>query len=338
MRSFDGHHGKARRPGGFTLIELLVGILVVGILLSLLLVALRGAHSAGLAGAERRSVNAVKIAVVTFKDRFGFLPPLLKDQKTGSGRGPVITYPEPVSGQTERKFNIYDVTNDQDLRFLRGEGLQPADEDLRFSEASLPYYLAGACPVRVRGEDGAAPIDGVPGAGFLPPNADGTYKLTEAQKKPSTSAPRTLAGRVDPLVDTSKPALRLITDLNPDTVVGEPSAVKFANRKGDVYRYYRWLPDAKLKTASGTGSVSDAVYEDFYNIPIAVADWSAWKDNPQIRDARYAVVLPGADGLYGDEDLSVIAAKFGVPVPGGGDPAKALRSRARADNLVEFGS
>lgn len=319
--------------------ELLVGIVVIGIILSLLLVALRGARRAGLAAGERQSVVAVKLAVVTFKDRFGFLPPLIKDKKTGSGGGSIVVYPDPASGQPERKFNIYDVTKDLDLKDLRAEGDQPSDEDKRFSEVALPYYLAGACDVRVLSDTGAGPIDGVAGPGFMPPNPDGTFKLTPALKKPDATKPQSLAGRTDPLVEVGKPSLKLYKDvITPDPAVGEPAVAQLVNRDGKVYRYYRWLPDAKLKTASASGVASDSAYEDYYNIPIAVADWGAWKDNPQLRDARYAVVLPGADGLYGDEDIAAIAAKLSVPVPGGADAIKALRARARTDNIVEFGS
>lgn len=324
--------------GGFTLVELLVGIIVVGILLSLLLVALRGARNAGRAGAARRTVAALKIGVVAFKDRYGFLPPLIKDQKTGSGGGAIATFTDPASGQSERKFNIYDVTKDLDLKALRAEGDQPSDQDTRYSEVALPYYLAGACSVRVWANPNAGPIDGVPGPGFMPPNPDGTFKLTAALKLPDATAPKSHAGRAEPLVEVGKRTLQISSDLTTDPLIGEPTLVQFRDASSRVYRYYRWMPDEKLKTASASGVVSDSAYEDYYNIPIAVADWSAWKDNPQLRDARYAIVLPGEDGLYGDEAVADIAAKLGVAVPAGADAIKALRSKARADNIVEFGS
>lgn len=344
MLSIGGQRGgwrknpAAGRARGFTLVELLVGIVVIGIILSLLLVALRGARRAGLSAAERQNVNAVKLGVVTFKDRFGFLPPLLKDQKTGTGGGAIVVYTDPSSGQSERKFNIYDITKDLDLKDLRAEGDQPSDQDKRYSEVALAYYLAGACNVRVLADAGAGPIDGVRGPGFMPPNPDGTFKLTPGLKKPEPSKPQSLAGKSDPLVEVGKRSLHLYTDLASDPAIGEPSRAQLLNRDEKVYRYYRWMPDAKLRTATGTGSVSDAAYEDFYNIPIAVAEWSAWKDNPQLRDARYAVVLPGPDGLYGDEDIGDIATKLSVAVPAGADAIKALRARARNDNIVEFGS
>lgn len=338
-------HGAPSRRPGFTLVELLVSLVVLGIIMSLLMVALRGARRAGQAGAERQNVNTVKLAVVQFKDRYGFIPPLLRDQvKAGSRRGAVTTFPGP-SG-TERKFNIYDPNSsvpsirDPDLADLRRDAKQPSDADERFSLATLPYYLAGACEVRVLADPKAPPIDGVRGPGFMPPNPDGTYKLSAALKTGNPNASSTLAGKADPMVEAGKTSLQLYRDLVPDGTMGdEPTGAEFRNRKGIAYRYYRWLPDAKYPGASGTGAVSDAQLEDYYNIPIAVADWNLFKSEPRIRDAKYAVVLPGEDGAFGDEDIADLAKLMSVsPPPSSADAIRALRSKAAKDNIVEYGS
>jgi hypothetical protein len=305
--------------------------------MSLLMVALRGARRAGQAGAERQNVNTMKLALVQFKDRYGFIPPLIKDVKY---KKPVIAVLDASTDLMERRYNIYDITRAADQKDLRRDTAQPRDADERYSLVVLPYYLAGACDVRVTSDPKSAPIDGIVGPGFLPPNPDGTYKLSPALKKPTPDASISLAGKADPMVEAGKASLQLYKNLVADTTIGnEPSGAEFRNRKGIAYRYYRWLPDAKYPGTSTTGAVSDEQYEDYYNIPIAVADWTAWKTNPPIRDAKYAVVLPGEDGAFGDEEIDELASKMSVsPTPSSAAAIRALRSRAAKDNIVEVGS
>lgn len=198
----------ASRPA-FTIIELSVSILVIAILIGLLLVGLNQLSRGAQQGAERANVIALRIAVESFKNDFGFAPPLVNDGLTYPGATPATS---PLMSMSGRNFiDVYEPTDPSDVAFLQGETGNP---DLRFSIYSLPYYLVGVLD---------ADYDGKDGPGFREPARDGTF--------------RTVGGRlIDPLFDASGNADRLVE------VDRRDGRFELRDRNGIAYRYYRWLP------------------------------------------------------------------------------------------------
>ena len=200
---------RAAARAGFTIIELGVSILVIAILIGLLLVGLNQLSRTAQSGAERANVIALRIAVESFKNDFGFAPPLVNDGLVYPGGGtPGVPL---VSGGSRNFVDVYETSDPADVTFLQGDTGNP---DLRFSLYSLPYYLVGVLD---------ADYDGKDGPGFREPARDGTF--------------RTAGGRLfDPKFDVSR---------NPDKLV-EVNAMEgrfeLRDRNGIAYRYYRWLP------------------------------------------------------------------------------------------------
>lgn len=209
---------RARTRTGFTIIELAVSILVIAILIGLLLVGLNKMSRTAQGGAERANVIAMRIAVESFKNDFGFAPPLVNDGLTYPG---ATASTSPLLSVGGRNFvDVYE-TNDPtgaDTLFLQGEGANP---ELRFSVYSLPYYLIGVLD---------ADYDGKDGPGFREPSRDGAFRQAGGKL-------------IDPLFDAAGDSDRLV---EVDRIEGR---FELRDRNGVSYRYYRWLP---IDSASAT--------------------------------------------------------------------------------------
>ncbi|MEQ9095143.1 MAG: hypothetical protein RIE32_02650 [Phycisphaerales bacterium] len=195
---------------GFTIVELGVSILVIAILIGLLLVGLNQLSRSAQSGAERANVIAMRIAIESFKNDFGFAPPLVKDGLTYPGGTPMTS---PLVSMSGSNFvDVYRTDVASDVQFLQGN--VSGMEDMRFSVYSLPYYLIGVLE---------ADYDGKDGVGFREPARDGTF--------------RKAGGRLtDPLFDAAGDADRLVE------VDAQEGRFELRDRNGIAYRYYRWLP------------------------------------------------------------------------------------------------
>lgn len=207
MKHFDSH--TTRRARAFTLIELLVSIFIIGILIGLLVVGMRQAFAAARRAATTQDVSALKVAVQTFKNDNGFLPPLVKDGYAGSPdtSGPLIT----VGSRTVP--NVYSIANPVDLEYLRG---QSNDPKYRYSVYSLAYYIMGALD---------KDVDGLEGPGARTPKRDGSFDRLNNDTYDAIFAPKT-GGVVF--------AAWLPGD-DPST-----GRLELQDRNGVAYRYYRW--------------------------------------------------------------------------------------------------
>jgi type II secretory pathway pseudopilin PulG len=196
------------RRGAFTLIELLFVVAMVVMLIGLLLWGVNKAVLGARKASETNTVASLRMGVDQFKGQFGFIPPLVRDNRDGSDDGPLDANGiDPL---------IYRASVLADAEFLRGDTGDPKD---RYSIYSLPYYLIGVLD---------EVSDGIEGPGFLEPRRDGTFT------KRSTSSSRT--GRVfDPFFDASAKGIA--------TVNREEGRIELRNDKGAAYRYYRWLKD-----------------------------------------------------------------------------------------------
>lgn len=227
----DGR-GAAR---AFTIVELLVSIIVIGILVALLIVSVRATVRQTRGVADSQAAGAVRLALEQFRQEYGFVPPLVKDDG------------DPRAGSTDPLTSsgvllVYDVSDGTDSEVLRN---RPArDPDRRYSVYALSYYLVGSLP---------ASLDGVEGPGFRTPNRDGTFRLSDR----ATSEPK---------IDMGKGAF----SVEPDPDAKTNGRYELRDRRGTPIRYYRWLT-GREKTA-GNFVVEGP---DDLNVPAMVGDATA---------------------------------------------------------------
>jgi type II secretory pathway pseudopilin PulG len=312
---------------GFTLTEMMFSIGVVILLMSLLVVGLRMAARIAGKAADQQAVASLVMATEQFKQDFGFPPPLVQDNDPGIGVnfntptdqrvGPLY----PLNGPSEPVAFLS--TGDMAQRFPREEqylrgrkmGDGPLDGgDYRFSTYSLAYYLLGALGTDSQGNN----IDGVAGAGFLQPNADGTFRKTGGKK-------------YQPLFNTSRGVKGVVPI---DAVAGR---IELQDRRGVPFRYYKWRHGRQ----EPPGNVNNLVVEEpaDLNVPAVVGDPV---EDPSLRNAEYAIVAAGRNGVFGDwwdsthytETPSDI--KNGIGASQSMDDDQAARA-GREDNVVGVG-
>ncbi len=210
---------------------------------------------------------------------------------------PLVDDMDPLDRDAAR-VRYLDPSDPDDFDVLRGATIvdPDADPDMRFSVYSLAYYVMG-------GLDGA--IDGVEGEGFRKPRANGTFERVGGTASEALFRP------------TGDGGLRY---LDSDLTTGR---VVLLDRHGNPYRYYRWV--------NGDEDAEITGIEDI-NVPAVVGDPT---QNPELRDATFAIVSAGRDGLFGD------AATEGLPALqnayGAGLSVDELQRKARQDNVVEVG-
>ncbi|MFN0132138.1 MAG: hypothetical protein ACKVW3_06360 [Phycisphaerales bacterium] len=203
-------------------------------------------------------------------------------------------------------FRLSDFSVGGDVEKLRAVPADPnlAPADLRFSIYSIPIYLIGALD---------APIDGKSGPGLRVPKKEGSFEK---------------AGKIiDPFFDVSRNAKALFA------VDAAKGRYVLRDGKGVAFRYYFWLHD------QGDPPLNTAL-KDYLNIPWIIGDES----NPDFRDAQWAIVSAGPNGVFGDEDLLPVThpqhltlAEMQAKMGAGTLSGPALRAQAREDNSVEVG-
>ncbi len=306
------------RPG-FSLVEILFVILMIFLLMGLLLGAVHFVTKQARGAADAATVNSLKQAVSKFNQEFSFPPPLVKD-----GYVPAFTPAGPLNpagppATLTQVPVVYSAGVLGEQRFLRfadptsTNGPPPAfgAADLRFSLYSLSYYVLGVLD-----------SDGLPGPGFRTPKRNGSFEK---------------AGRTfSPFFDFKGNA-QAVVESTPGT-----GRFELRDSHGVAFRYYRWTPGREYP--SGSGNYEVRTVADL-NVPWMVGDPNT---NPELKNANYAIVAAGPNGLFGDEIALKAAApthpqamiqsdfelKLGVP---SNLAMTDLITKAMSDNIVVVG-
>ena len=310
-----------RARGAFTLVELLLMILIVAILIGLLTVGMRYALAVARGAAGKQDVASLKIAVESFRNDFGFPPPLVKDGYDGttaplraiSGRTSPWTYQSGLSTPAER---------DADRLYLQQDA---ASSDYRFSVYSLAYYLMGPLD---------KDVDGQAGPGTRKALRDGSFDRMTNDTYPARYEPKS-GGLTYAAWTPNEPQTEGRWEIQDGNDV--------------AYRYYRWLP-------AEPGDPNHDPSDPLANLRVPKLFGDAANDNTAaspaqdaqlFRDAGYAIVAAGADGVFGDiaddggsfrglETLEQIEDALGKRFTGASAESQA-ENAARADNIVEVG-
>jgi type II secretory pathway pseudopilin PulG len=320
MRGGADNPGRVR-PGrrGFTVIELVVVIAAIFLLMALLMVAVHHAIGFTRSSSDRAAVAGLKQGVEQFKQAFGFPPPLVKDgiPPTFPGQGPISNF-KPV---------VYQLSNNPDVTRLSGvypifipdppapPPPPPNGTDPRFSIYALSYYVLGALDKNVDGQDGP---------GFCAVKRDGSFEKSGRKFGPFFDPRRGDAVYEEHVSGTDGPAGR----------------IQLRDSHGVAFRYYFWL-----STLTAMGTLSNTPTTDDLRIPELVGDPTK---NPDLRNAEYAIVGAGPNGLFGDEDLLPAAhpqhltldqmgSKVGITYDNTPAGADKIRKACAADNIVEVG-
>ncbi|MFN0012312.1 MAG: type II secretion system protein [Phycisphaerales bacterium] len=330
--------GQTRRCAkrGFTLVEILIMITLIVVLSALLLFAIGPAVKSARTASDHAFARSMGVGVEQFRQQFGFLPPLVDDFASGGPieepASPALPFIRLKTGDTILPRN--DAVNQ--ARFLRHEDTPPDGANqttLRMSYFSLPFYLLGTAGESNTDTMMNAKVDGVQGPGFTQPLADGTFTRSGTRHEPMMS----LAGLTE--------RLQLLGGTNERT---------FGDRQRRGVRYYRWAPT--LHVAAGT-PVPPLVVPAPANDPLLAGQVRSYNAptvfplgvrqrlisgqlepvaavmSPQQRSARYAIVFPGLDGLFGDETIATLRTQLGLIASTQIDDDE-VRRRAALDNLV----
>lgn len=338
MKSTSQYQNSLSNRSGFTIVELLMSIIVIGTLMALLIVGLRAATRFARTSAERQNVIALREAVSQFRQEFGFVPPLVRDQcidpapqrarieeKLGTGSN---------ASRSFYRYAIYDFADatygDEWRKTLQREapptppagfGSMAMYYDKRYSECSLPYYLVGPVEVELTTNmtGASVPIDGVPGPGFLKPVRDGTYVVpTETL---SANGSGRLGQKYEPFFRPNGSSVKMY--FNPGPTKEDRADLSFRDRNDVPIRYYRWVKfDVR---------VDREPINNWLRVPVIVGDP---EKAPNLRDASFAIVAAGPDGAFGDEPVAELRQKLGLAA----DASEAMaRMKAMEDNIVEVG-
>jgi len=243
------------------------------------------------------------------------------------------------------------------VRVLDGGGEWDEDaawEDRRYSKYSLAYFLTG-----VLDKD----IDGVRGPGYARPIADGSFLGIGYPVGASRD-------RYEPLMDTDRRGARLSQDyvepnefpehlldgsdpLDRSAIYASyqdyqrDALVSIVDAFGNAFRYYRWEPGRVVNGQLVVENQLDLNLPPVLIDPVELAkvenntanldQADLTSGNTNLRNARFAIVSAGPDGLFGTEDLKTIADALGVEEPSDLEEIAKLRQDVWADNAVEVG-
>ena len=325
--------------------------------------------------AGRDAVATLRMAATKFETEFGFPPPLVRDQAMPPiMKASVEAVPGPAG---PARFAVYKFSLDAASNAAHLAVLCPPEaslpewssdnpfKDSRFSERTVPFYLAGACDVPFDSTLSlpakSIPIDGVAGPGFYKPRVDGTFEVPKELLKAAADVTRNrgAGSKFESFVDFSKRALTLYAyraeAFNDEDTNGVDSDnfrfVELRDPKGTPIRYYRWISgkvengkhfpptkidEYKLPPLVGRqGSPSPGIPADrVYN---GTAQDRDIVKNPALRSAKFAIVAAGPDGAFGDEPLALLAIRLSKPVASVTIDERRIRVEAERDNIVEVG-
>lgn len=306
-----GHRSSSRlrgAPGAFTLIELLVVIGVIGLLVSIVLVAGSGALSSSKKTQTERFLVSIASGLEQFKGDFGYYPPLLNpplNSTPGSpGRAVVVT---------EAATNAYVNSSTGDLYGKR-----------YFSVHSLSSYLIGVGDLNSDGSEtvtynGASVNldDGADGPGFRNPGPDKSWggALSRNDGSAQGSPIPDQSGRTyGPYLDIAQgKGLRAARQESfaggrQDEAADPEHAAKgmyfLVDRWDKPIRYYRhWPTKGRSGAAAGKPSLNEAPLELLSHS--AASAYGASADvNPQVDasllGAEFALLSAGEDGYFGE--------------------------------------
>lgn len=321
-------HGRNSR--GFTLVELLTSLFVIGLILAILIVGLRYFFAAGQSTKQRAAVTQMKQAVADFRAKFGYLPPLVRDQYVHPTQpsGMPNLGKESVEAIAATGSNVIAVSPESYIAAWIPDVVADNEyKDPRYSIRTLPYYLVGALEVDIRTSASGPlfPIDGVAGNGTFRPNSDGTFVIpAEVMREIGSTNPRKLTTDTYlPFIDPGSADPKLVKAAYPPFDPGTDTAemqLTLRDSKSVAYRYYRWDVKDPL-------TVPPVVNQ---NIPLLVGNAS----DAAVRGSTYAIVGAGPNQVFGDEDVTELRTKLGRPA---NHPEASCRKEAAADNIVEVG-
>ncbi|MAY75001.1 MAG: hypothetical protein CMJ31_09865 [Phycisphaerae bacterium] len=342
------------RPG-FTITEVLFSVLIIGLLIGMLIVAMRASGVIAQRQAGEANVRAMAAGAEVFRSEFGFELPLVHDGAPLRSPLPLVGgFPYLSSPIDEQSYElatgvrrwipaVYNRGAPETDSFLRGRdsvdlGALAYSSDYpeeRYSKFSLSYYLVGAL--------GSA-VDGLDGPGMVEVERTGGFRGVETDTSANPRGAARVRQRFDPFFDPDSRGATLDPQyIDPieyvehgrteaDAVLpsGQEDYLRaIVDRNGKSYRYYRWERGDRL-------GAFDNVIE--LNIPRVLLDPAAFRlaleqydggqpvtadptlGNAQLRSARWAIVGAGADGVFGTEPIDVLATATGrggiLPSPG----------------------
>jgi prepilin-type N-terminal cleavage/methylation domain-containing protein len=259
-RGISGGPG-GRRRAGFTLAELLIVIAIIGLLATLAFVVLSRSLRDSRAAVERQTIIALRNGVESFKQEFGFAPPLIDDS-------------DPVNPTTHNPN-------------VRGEAFLRSAEDInepRYSTLSLPYYVFG-----LLGKD----EDGVDGPGYTEPQRDGTFSR-RGRAYPSRMDISSDGARLKR--DPADPVRMAYVDR-----WGKAATSSEGWPAANPIRYYRWKPAFKASGALDQYLVPRAVGDPNTNIALRGAEYAIVSVGPDgVTDERRPLPVQAPGGPAAD--------------------------------------
>ncbi len=356
----------ARR--GFTIVEIIFGILIIAIIMGLLIISVQAARRSVNAAVAANELREIGKAIETFQNEFGFAVPLVAERRllTGDNAGgwnAIVT--TTVAAPDRNSIRVYNRGDANDLEVLRGVNSSSvptatspfgsnsdqiaanngntltAGFDQRFSTLSVPYFLVGALESPYAAGVTGVPIDGVPGQGFFPPRAGGSFDVPESVRRAAANARKDVGKRFESFVKVDG-AFKLVVE----STASGGRRVELQDRNGAAVRYYLWINEfndngtwreprelSELNVPRLVGRVSVAVANE--SVVPASRDLEA---NTGLR-GRYmwALLAAGPNGVFGDESDAAIARGLGVSASA--SPQELIRRRfdAERDNIVVYG-
>ncbi len=235
--------------------------------------------------------------------------------------------------------------------------LDGAWDDRRYTRYGLAYYLMGVLP---------RSVDGIAGQGMSRPLATGGF----------VNVGYPIGGTRDnfePTLDVDRGGINLQTGYVRPMDLAEHAVEAFSNNLsvddvytlyddeeldqltalvdafGTAFRYYRWehgryntqrqlVIETSLDLNIPPILLDPEVLVELMNDDMADPMLDVTAGDPELRQARFAIVGAGADRLFGTEPIEYIVQQLNTRDPGG-DPGEIARIRklAMEDNVVAYG-